>query len=383
MRTPAAILLLGLLAAAHGQTVTFDLYAGMNGQVTLDDGHVTNFWGYGYLGQPMTLPAPALVVTTGDTVDVKMRNLSPEAHTIHLHGLDVDQVNDGVPQTSFYVFIGDSATYSFVSKYPGNYIYHCHVTTMLHLTMGMYGLVVVREPGDVLYAGGPSYDREQDYLFSDLEVRVNDAPLMAFPFHEIRPDHFMVNGLAGQQLLDDTTLHVQAEAGEAVALRLANIAYSIVRCVFPPGANAIVHLSDGRVLPQAFPTDTLELYPGERFTVLLEPRVDLSGTLQVEYYSMLSGALVGSNAIPVGVTERTAGSGPPWSVAPNPAHGTLVLTVQDRGGRLRWTAPDGRLVREDRVVNGPNRLDVSGMSPGVYLLHDASGRATRVVIERP
>ena len=179
--TIALLLITILQLQAKAQRVRFDLYSAMDGQMELSDGVFTNFWGYGFVGEEMTMPAPKLMVQTGDTVDVVMFNVSNESHTIHLHGLDVDQVNDGVPQTSFYVITGDSATYSFVAKYPGTYLYHCHVTTTQHLTMGMYGMLVVKEPGGVLYANGPAYQQERDFLFSDLEVRVNDDPMSSFP----------------------------------------------------------------------------------------------------------------------------------------------------------------------------------------------------------
>lgn len=381
MKHPIAILLISFLPLqAAAQHVQFDLYSAMDGQLELSDGVFTNFWGYGFTGEAMTMPAPELVVQTGDTVDVTMYNPSNESHTIHLHGLDVDQVNDGVPQTSFYVNTGETATYSFVAKHPGTYLYHCHVTTTQHLTMGMYGLLVVKEPGYVLYAGGPGYQHERDFLFSDLEVRVNDDPLQAFPFHTIRPDHFMVNGRSGDQLLQDQSLWITANAGEPVALRLANISYTVVRCAFPAGGIATVHMSDGRVLPQPFTTDTLEIYPGERFTVLLMPQVDITGTLTVDHYSMLDGTLQGSNAIPVGVGIPTLVNGPTWNVAPNPARAEVVLTV-DAGALVHWTAADGRLVREDRLVHGANRIDVSGMPPGLYMVHDARGHVARVVVD--
>ena len=52
---------------------------------------------------------------------------------------------------------GDDATYSFDADYPGTFLYHCHVTTTLHLTMGMYGMVLVTRPDFTLFEGGPAY----------------------------------------------------------------------------------------------------------------------------------------------------------------------------------------------------------------------------------
>lgn len=376
------VLLLLVLAVrpALAQEVRFELYARMDGQVLLEDGHVTNAWGFGWAGQPMTVPAPTLIMTTGDSVAVAMRNVSTEAHTIHLHGLDVDQVNDGVPHTSFYVYNGDSATYRFRAAYPGTYIYHCHVTTTMHLTMGMYGLLVVRHPGNVLFDGGPAYVHERLFLSSDLEVRVNDDPLMAFPFHEIRPDRFLLNGLSGAQILADTTMHVDARVGEPVLFRVANIAYSVVRYVFPPGTNATVHMSDGRPLPTAFTTDTLELYPGERFSVLLEPTSAMEDTIFVEHYSMINGELVGVNALPMRIKALPGLPTGTWTVAPNPAVAEVLIMAGGGGEVVSWYASDGRFVREDRLQPGENRIALPNVAPGLYFLRDTKGVVQELIV---
>jgi FtsP/CotA-like multicopper oxidase with cupredoxin domain len=52
-------------------------------------------------------PAPLIYAAVGDVVEIRLKNLGvtlPTApndpHSIHLHGLDVDAANDGVPETS-------------------------------------------------------------------------------------------------------------------------------------------------------------------------------------------------------------------------------------------------------------------------------------------
>ncbi len=54
------------------------------------------------------LPAPVMFASTDDVVEIRLKNLGVAAqpsapndpHSIHLHGLDVDAANDGVPETS-------------------------------------------------------------------------------------------------------------------------------------------------------------------------------------------------------------------------------------------------------------------------------------------
>lgn len=370
------LLLVALNSTAQQKDVY--LFSGMDGLFELPDGSLTNFWSYGHNSQPMTFPAPLLEFDHGDTVNLHMRNLSPEAHTIHLHGLDVDQMNDGVPQTSFYVFQGDSATYSFVADQPGTFLYHCHVTTTLHLTMGMYGMLTVKYPGEMLFQNGPHYEKEYHYLASDLEVRVNDAPLQAFPFHKIKPDHFMINGLADEQIEEDTTMLLEVTAGQPIALRLGSMAYSKVKFIFPTGANAEVFMGDGRPLPSSFLTDELILYPGERFSVILTPDENMYGDIEVQYSNMLNKEYLGSNFIPV----KDLGSPPDASefVFPNPASEEVVINIGSEQEEISWYGVDGRLVARYRLTQGEHRVDLSGFAAGSYVVSSDNGSQQTLII---
>ena len=75
-------------------------------QHTLWDGSNTMLMGYtSLMNAPIDIPGPILTYTEGDSVELKLRNMSQGAsHTIHLHGLDVDQWNDGVPHLSWLIF---------------------------------------------------------------------------------------------------------------------------------------------------------------------------------------------------------------------------------------------------------------------------------------
>jgi FtsP/CotA-like multicopper oxidase with cupredoxin domain len=90
-------------------------------------------------------------------------NTSMLPHTIHPHGLDARQDVDGVPQTSFEIPMMGSFTYDFIAPHAGTYAYHCHVHTVLHLQMGMYGAVVIDSPDEekTVWENGPAYDIER------------------------------------------------------------------------------------------------------------------------------------------------------------------------------------------------------------------------------
>lgn len=372
------VAVLSLIAfQARGQQAPPQLFSGMQGYTFLPDGTAVPIWGYGWVADGfITLPGPLLTYTEGESVQLNFANPSPESHTIHLHGLDVDQANDGVPGTSFQVTTGGEATYSFTADYPGTFLYHCHVTTTLHLTMGMYGMVLVTRPDETLFEGGPSYATDVPLLFSDLELATNFDPVGSFPFHDMRPDVFMVNGASGSQLENPDRI-VHFEPGQPVALRLGSMAYSRVVCQFPPELNATCFMSDGRALPAPFDVDSLEIYPGERFTVLIAPDEGWDGHLPCEFWSMVDHTLESTEYIHIrdaalDMMERE--SFDPIGF-PNPTRSD----IQWNNGRVIdvWDAA-GRHVYSGMLNAG--RLSVSGWPAGTYVARVDQLKPTRFVV---
>ena len=131
-------------------------------------------------------PAPLIYAAVGDVVEIRLKNLgvaaNPNApndpHSIHLHGLDVDAANDGVPETSVGAVpanlcadgttaatgatcaqpapgAGNVIVYMFTPKHAGTYMYHCHQEADIHVQMGMYGALVVYNPTDAAAADRP------------------------------------------------------------------------------------------------------------------------------------------------------------------------------------------------------------------------------------
>ena len=149
-----------------------------------------------------------------------------------MHGLDVDQNNDGVPSTSFFVQPGESGTYSFKADYTGNFLYHCHVGSVLHLQMGMYGAVIVRPANGVkeVYSGGPAYDREYIWLTHEIDKSWHDDYTAIGAFTNYFPDHFQINGKSKNLIYNDSSVSIyNAFIGERLHLRLLKIGYGINR----------------------------------------------------------------------------------------------------------------------------------------------------------
>ncbi|WJW76371.1 multicopper oxidase family protein [Thiohalobacter sp. IOR34] len=285
--------------------------ARMNGSLTMADGASLRTWyfGGGFNGD-RALAGPVLEANEGETVQITLSSMMP--HTIHFHGLDVDQANDGVPSTSGYVgrsmggggfgrvgdapSLGTSYTYTFVAPHAGTYMYHCHVDTVLHFEMGMYGTVIIR-PADgstnVAWAGGPTFDKEYIWQLGSFDSSWHGEMVSGAGTVRYRPDYFMINGRDGANAASDPTVAVSAGAGQTVLIRVNGTSYmpAMIRL---GGLPFQVIASDGRPLPAPITVTEQLVCAGERYDLLLT--LPNSGQYQasVDYYDIRRARLLGS-----------------------------------------------------------------------------------------
>lgn len=359
----------------YSQTKVVYLASEMNEIHVLDDLSEVEMWGYGFIkssgAYQAELPGPILEFNLGDTVEIHFHNKSPEDHTIHLHGLDVSTEEDGVPSTSFAVAPWDSTVYNFVAKNTGSFLYHCHVLTTLHLTMGMYGVIVVKNYPDsnLIYAGGPSFHKEHVFLASDMDRSVNENPLSPGPFNLFVMDYFMINGLSGNSLLNSADNQVTAYPGDSVLLRLSSMGYSKTQFIFPSELNAIAYISDGRVLPVPMPCDTLTVFPGERYEVLLVPDEITDVDIQVLSFECRNDVLQHINYIAlnedVSIQDNNANG---LKIFPNPTNGLFVFETEILQNSLQIFDVSGKLIFQEFIQNHQTQIDLSAFQKGVYFL---------------
>jgi len=264
----------------------------MGGRQRMSDGTSVRTWffGSGFNGD-RTVPSPVIEAIEGETVQVTLN--SPMPHSIHWHGLDVDQANDGVPSTSGYVAhhrgechsgggmdfgrvsgytnLGSPFTYAFVAPHAGTYMYHCHVDTVLHVEMGMYGTVIVRPPDGSTaraWADGPAFDKEYIWHLHTFDSSWHRSMVSGSGTVRHRPDYFMINGRDGFDTLSDATTAIEAGPGEEVLIRCTNVGYQLAQ-VQLGGLSFDVIASDGRPLAETVTTTSLIVAPGERYDVPL------------------------------------------------------------------------------------------------------------------
>lgn len=254
-------------------------------------------------------PAPVIEAIEGQPVAITLTSMMP--HTIHPHGLDVNQANDGVPNTSGFVgtammgnfgrvaglpSLGNSFTYRFIAPHAGTYMYHCHVDAALHFEMGMVGALIVR-PSDgsatTAWTNGPRFDKE--YLWqlqtfdSTWHGQIIGGPLTV----RYRPNYFMINGRNANALLTDPSVAITAAAGATILIRVIHMSYAPALLSLG-GLTFSVIASDGRPLPQIIQTTSYLMAIGERYDILLTMPPAGVNTARIDYYNIRGTVVVGS-----------------------------------------------------------------------------------------
>ncbi len=100
------------------------------------------------------LPGSLLVLTRGQPTDVYVHNRMKEATAVHWHGLELESFSDGVAgwggsaaMPTPAVKPGETFVAHLSMPRAGTFIYHTHLRDAEQLTSGLYGPIVVMEPG--------------------------------------------------------------------------------------------------------------------------------------------------------------------------------------------------------------------------------------------
>ena len=116
----------------------------------------------------VVLPGSVLVLTRGQPTDIVVTNRLSEPTSIHWHGIELESFSDGVAGWSGAVnnlapsiMPGDSFVAHLTLPRSGTFMYHTHLNDIEQLTSGLYGAILVLEPGqrfdparDQVFVGG-------------------------------------------------------------------------------------------------------------------------------------------------------------------------------------------------------------------------------------
>jgi FtsP/CotA-like multicopper oxidase with cupredoxin domain len=138
--------------------------------------------GFARPGDSLVIPGAPLLLTRGEPVAITVRNHLTEPASVHWHGIELESYYDGVAGWSGggnlqapLIAPGDSFVVRFTPPRAGTFIYHSHVAESRHLGAGMYGGLVVLEPGATW-----NPDRDHLLIFSQWGVITPDydAPIV-------------------------------------------------------------------------------------------------------------------------------------------------------------------------------------------------------------
>ncbi len=105
---------------------------------------------------------PQIILTRGETTEIEVKNQTTQPTTIHWHGMELESYYDGVPgwtgtteKPSPAIPPGTSFIARMTPPRAGTFIYHTHWHDATQILNGIYGPLIVLEPGQ-------KYDPEHD-----------------------------------------------------------------------------------------------------------------------------------------------------------------------------------------------------------------------------
>ena len=231
-------------------TKQFELTAAIT-KWEVSPGVIVDAWSYNGI-----VPGPMIKVDVGDTVRVIFNNETPMASDIHWHGLPVPNDQDGVsPYTQDMVKSGDSFTYEFTLEQPMIAMYHAHMHSQISVPNGMFAAFIVGEnpiPRGQTISGITI--PEDLVLAEEIPMVVNDAGVIGLT---LNGKSFPATAPMVLQEGEWASVHYYNEGLTAHPMHLHG---------FPQ----LVYAKDGIPLDHPYWADTINVAPGERYSVLFQ-----------------------------------------------------------------------------------------------------------------
>jgi uncharacterized cupredoxin-like copper-binding protein len=223
----------------------------------VEPGKTVDAWTYNGM-----VPGPQIHVNVGDMVRIVLHNKLPMGTDLHLHGINVPNAMDGVaPVTQKLVAPGKSFTYSFTADEVAVAMYHAHHHAQLQVPNGMLGTIFVgREPlpAGRTISGHPIPAKVR--VAQELPLVLNDSGVIGYSLNgKSFPATAPISAHTGDWIL----VHYFNEGGQIHPMHLHQF-------------DQIVVAKDGYPLDQPYMVDTLDVAPGERYSVLVH--LDKPGT---------------------------------------------------------------------------------------------------------
>ena len=165
----------------------------------------------------VAVPGSVILLTRNRPADITVVNRLREPVAVHWHGLELESWSDGVAGWSGADSVvapaiapGDSFRARLTVPRAGTFIYHTHMNDIEQVTSGLYGAIVVLDPGQ-------SFDPATDHVF----VIGWDGEE---PDHATGGPRVLING-------DSMPPPLELAAGKAHRFRFVNISPAIVQTI--------------------------------------------------------------------------------------------------------------------------------------------------------
>jgi FtsP/CotA-like multicopper oxidase with cupredoxin domain len=196
---------------------------------------------YAYNG---SVPGPVIRVTEGDKLRIIVQNDLPEGTTVHWHGMDLPNNQDGVHDlTQPMIDPGQTYTYEWTAVSTGTHWYHSHMGGDQE-GKGLYGAleVIPRLVGD--------FSADRDY-----RIMIGDGPL-----------GFVFNGKSFP-----ATAPLAARVGERVHIRLIGTGPEMIHPIHLHSGYFTLVAQDGRRLAVPQQMDTINVGVGQTYDLIWVP----------------------------------------------------------------------------------------------------------------
>src|SRR5262249_35846920 len=168
-------------------------------------------------------PGPPIVLTRGEPVEIAVENRLKQSTSVHWHGIELESYYDGVPgwtgegrRLTPPIQPGETFVARFTPPRAGTFMYHTHLNDYVQLSTGLYGALIVLEPGQrfnadldkifVLSRGGTDDDKDP-FLINGESLAVTPVELQVGQRYRFRFVHITPAGALRVTLADSA--HVE------------------------------------------------------------------------------------------------------------------------------------------------------------------------------
>jgi plastocyanin len=219
----------------------------------VEPGKIVDGWSYNGM-----IPGPIMHANVGDKIRIVLKNELLESTSLHLHGVRVPNSMDGVdPYTQKPIEPGATFNYEWTAEEPSVGMYHSHHNAQVQVPNGLAGAILI---GDwkataMAAAGGRTHDTN-NVAEQEVVMVLNDSGTIGL---SLNGKSFPATSPYSLAIGESMVVHYYNEGNMTHPMHLHQ----------PSG---LIVAKDGKVLESPFWADTLNVAPGERWTVVYTPK---------------------------------------------------------------------------------------------------------------